>query len=117
MKPIQIKVSDTDLANWKSSAQQDGMGLSEWIRGRCNANDRTQPVRDSEPVRLVQQSTSAPERPTRSTAASDTRDAIALEVARKNGHPVGCECFHCLQTLRFLKPMVKKEEKKQARRK
>jgi len=39
---------------------------------------------------------------------------IAVEVARRTGHSVGCECFHCLQTHRFLNPPApkKKEEKK-----
>ncbi|SRR6266478_10080705 len=36
--------------------------------------------------------------------------AADREVARRTGHRFGCGCFQCLQTNRFLKPTVKKQE-------
>jgi len=33
---IDLRVSETELANWKRLAKEAGVGLSEWIRRRCN---------------------------------------------------------------------------------
>ena len=37
MKLRTIKVADEDWAKWKEEANADGVSLSAWIRGRCDA--------------------------------------------------------------------------------
>ena len=132
MKPIQIKVSDTDLESWKRVATEEGLGLSEWIRGCCNsdvqaadeytaelakkknAHRDTQPVREPEPVHLAERSTSVSSGDSGSVRESTYHPDV--EVARRTGHPVGCGCFQCVQCRRQFKSAIKKEEKKAERK-
>lgn len=107
-KPIQIKVDEADLTSWNERAEKAGLSLSAWIRGRCSLPDVSIAQTGIGPAVLATPKAENRVEPSEFTAAQ-------LEVARRTGHRPGCECMHCLQSLRFFTP-AKKEEPKQAPR-
>jgi hypothetical protein len=36
LRPISVKVEETEYARWWAEAQKKGLTLAEWIRSRCN---------------------------------------------------------------------------------
>jgi hypothetical protein len=114
---IKLRVATEELEEWKRQAGLVGVSLSEFIRMRCNGKFGALASRDPEPMRppdsasLAERSTGTPER-----TAGDTRESapagVDLEIARKTGHPLGHDCFQCMQVRRFLEPpKVKKDAK------
>ena len=136
MPPTTLKLR-LDTAQLEAWAKAAGGNLSAWIRRVCDAAiGNGQAVRGVEDVPVVGGSAAAPrgtggdahaaeatvQAPLRGAPSGEKRTSATLQfppgeierdVARRTGHQVGCECFHCVQTHRFLAPQApKKEEKK-----
>ena len=79
---------------------------------------RTQPLAGSNPAPATKVSLDAVAEQTVTRRKQDS--SIEAAVASRTGHSVGCECFHCVQTYRFIeqqrKSTEKKEEPKKAKR-
>jgi hypothetical protein len=147
-KLISLKVEDADHEAWKKAANKAGVGLSEWIRKNCddvahgvvielrseeNANRNGKDVRGVSRVPVVAGSAPGPDTRSDAVAAVDlaavaeqtksrriSDSSIESAVASRTGHPVGHECFDCVQTYRFIKQQrdiaEKEEPKKKGRR-
>lgn len=37
MKQVALKAEEAEIEKWKEQAEAEGLGLSAWIRSRCNA--------------------------------------------------------------------------------
>jgi hypothetical protein len=125
--PFTIRVEQQDMELWQRAANLSGMSISEWARrgltafaeGRVNGR-HSQDVREARAVPVVERGTGAGRRPADIDGPVHPAavSPVDQEVARRTGHPIGCDCFQCNQTRRFVgqpdKP--KAPEKKKGKR-
>jgi hypothetical protein len=114
-KLISLKIDDADHEDWKRKAEATGMGLSEWIRERCNgngeANHNSDMPRVAEIPDLGGSAITTGGTTTVTIAKPRARKSeLAEAVAGRTRHEAGCGCFDCVQTERFFKQMRKEAE-------
>ena len=116
MKLMTLKADEEDVKRWKAIAEKAGLGLSEWIRERCNGGDhRAVHV----PVDTAVGEAEGREHGTAGDAGREpvrpAKEFTELEriVASRTGHPLGHECFQCLQTARMFAPVAISKPAKQ----
>ena len=133
-----IYVEAEDLAGLTKRAREAGKGVTEYARSILLGEQKiskaevkqTAVTTAARPVVVPRpseglgpgQNFSSPQLKEATTATvgpgSQNFSLLQLDVARRTGHAPGCECFHCLQTSRFLAPPApKKDEKKKATKK
>lgn len=105
--PIQIRVDEEELEQWKARAAACDLSLSAWIRLRCVAF----PAPDKDQIRITGELKKAKDAGITDQTLRDAEEkaerhrpgTVAQEIARRIGHAVGCECMQCVQAARFLK--------------
>jgi hypothetical protein len=124
-----LKVDEADWLEWGRLAKAAGLGLSEWIRERCNetsderrergrgerdgGDNRGVDVRRGSAMDTVKRrgSSSLDAARERSSLRDDEASSVAGAVAKRTGHSVGCDCFQCAQAARFIRSMRKSAKK------
>ena len=108
-KPIQIQVDEVDLREWNERAAAAGMSLSAWIRLKCATEiPGSNPGREAEHV--ASGSTEAGGLKPPSAKPKSAKQSLAEAVAERTRHPVGHQCFECMQAERFFRAMRKEAE-------
>jgi hypothetical protein len=100
MKPRSLKVEDDEWKAWQKKAEQAGIGLSEWIRARCNGGD-TIYVSGEVGTRLVGVAALAEAKEQGNNRADKASDRGGRRVSSKRGirvepkiRNVGATCKH-----------------------
>ena len=129
-KPIQIKVDEEDLSKWKLLAAEAQVNLSEWIRLKCagavdtsviipqytdfRGTEALAEIPGSNPGREAEHvasgSTEAGGLKPPSAKPKSAKQSLAEAVAERTRHPVGHQCFECMQAERFFRAMRKEAE-------
>jgi hypothetical protein len=119
MKPRSLKVEDDEWKAWHKKAEQAGIGLSEWIRSRCNdvqetsgmagtaAVAETEKPRDNRADTPVHRTSPVEARQVAPKPKSKKLELAEAVAARNPGHKVGCQCFQCVQIERFIRQQRK----------
>jgi len=108
-RPIQLRVDEADLENWRAKAAEQGQDLSEWIRGRCNGSSDHEDVPSARDVGATRRSTPAVDRPEKRSrrrghstlrqiedVTHDTlRSTLELAGSCRHGKKFGRVCLDC----------------------
>lgn len=125
---IKLRVPGEDLEKWKTLAAEAQVSLSEWIRLKCAGAVDTSvvipqytdfrgtealaeipnPGREAEHV--ASGSTEAGGLKPPSAKPKSAKQSLAEAVAERTRHPVGHQCFECMQAERFFRAMRKEAE-------
>lgn len=125
---IKLRVPGEDLEKWKTLAAEAQVSLSEWIRLKCAVGVDTSvvipqytdfrgtealaeipnPGREAEHV--ASGSTEAGGLKPPSAKPKSAKQSLAEAVAERTRHPVGHQCFECMQAERFFRAMRKEAE-------
>ncbi len=103
-----LRLDTEQLDKWQKSAEEAGLKLAEWIRRRCDG-DSGKAVRPDGDVHMVQGSPATPEGSRKprtnqnSGKAKSEPGSIAVSVAERTKHELGCQCFQCVQSERFFR--------------
>jgi hypothetical protein len=123
VKLLKVYLEDTEFERLSDLAKRAGRTLTGFARDilvrECSEGRPNQPVRDTPPIRVDRGRTGSPERPAEPAPKSSAAYSVDGEVSRRTGHPLGCECFTCSQSRRFLENSAKPKapEKKGRKRK
>lgn len=94
---LYIRIADYEKQEWERAAEADGLNLSEWIRGRCNADNVKQEASIPKPTDL------ATDRPATRKAVAEASTPCHSEVAApvrsqkvcEHGTSRGYHCWQC----------------------
>lgn len=106
---IKLRVPGEDLEKWKTLAAEAQVSLSAWIRLKCATEiPGSNPGREAEHV--ASGSTEAGGLKPPSAKPKSAKQSLAEAVAERTRHPVGHQCFECMQAERFFRAMRKEAE-------
>jgi hypothetical protein len=111
-KTIKLRVPDEDLKNWNARADAERLSLSAWIRKQCAG---VVPYPDMGPTFSEVAAALPDDHPVVKAVAEAVKPKSAKQelqeaVASRTRHPVGHQCFECMQAERFFKAMRKEGE-------
>lgn len=126
-----LRASDEQIEAWKKRAENAGLKLAEWMRRRCDADGNAEDGVGVGDLDMGRGRTGAArgvagrdradvvdrgvlrvsEAVAVAVSGSFAEDSIEAAVAIRAGHRVGCPCFHCAQTYRFIVSQRKSAEK------